>query len=86
MVFPVFLVHPLSVAAFRNNLQRSYLYFLLTCRSDVQSHGRDDELLHTAGSTAAAAGRHGSERLQHGPVPTGANPPADARGPHEPIW
>lgn len=60
--------------------------FSLPCRGDVQSDGGDDELLHTAGPAAAAAGRHGSERLQHGPVPTGAHPPTDARGPHEPIW
>lgn len=58
----------------------------LPCRGNVQSDGGDDELFHTAGSAAAAAGRHGSERLQHRPVPTGAHPPTDARGPHEPIW
>lgn len=62
------------------------LLLSLLCRGDVQPDGGDDELLHTAGSAAAAAGRHGSERLQHRPVPAGAHPPTDARGPHEPIW
>lgn len=57
-----------------------------SCRGDVQSDGRHDELLHATGSPTAAAGRHGPERLQHGPVPAGAHPPTNARGPHEPIW
>ncbi|KAG7241459.1 hypothetical protein INR49_025660 [Caranx melampygus] len=55
-------------------------------QGDVQSDGGDDELLHTTGSAAAAAGRHGSEWLQHRPVPTGAHPPqmpGDHMNPYE---
>lgn len=55
-------------------------------RSDVQQDGGHDELLHSAGTPGAAAGVHGSERLQHRPLPTGAHPATDARRPHEPIW
>ena len=76
-----------EISYFLHAFSNSFPHLLSSpCRGDVQSDGGDDELLHTAGPAAAAAGRHGSERLQHGPIPTGAHPPTDARGPHEPIW